>query len=103
MVTNSLDQPVYSGDLPEIAGMPNHGREKLNWNKIVEYALRFKIQALIQRLGYLADLLELPIETTLRDSLLDGIGASTPYLGRSSKWGTGGDYDAVWHIVDNVL
>jgi len=101
-VVDSLDQPAYSGDLPEIAGMLTRGREKLNWKKLVEYALRFEIQALIQRLGYLADLLELPLETILRESLLDRIGASTPYLGRSSQWGTGGEYDAVWHIVDNV-
>ena len=101
-VVDSLDHPAYSGDLPEIASMLNRGRRKLNWKKIVDYAIRFEIQTLIQRLGYLVDLLELPIETSHRNRLLDRIGDSTPYLGRSSQWGTGGKYNNIWHIVDNI-
>jgi predicted transcriptional regulator of viral defense system len=56
----------------------------------------------VQRLGYLVDLLELPLRAPDRTQLLDAIGKSTPYLGRPSQWGTGGEYDATWHIVDNV-
>jgi len=64
--------------------------------------LDFESSALIQRLGYLADLLHLPLPAQTRDRLLAGVGKSTPYLGRPGQWGTGGTYDATWRIVDNV-
>jgi len=101
-IVDSLDQPVYAGDMPEIAAMLWRGRSQLDWHRLAEYALRVGSKALVQRLGYLADLLHLPWEAPARDRLLSGVGQSTPYLGRPSRWGTGGDYDATWHIVDNV-
>jgi predicted transcriptional regulator of viral defense system len=69
---------------------------------LVDYALRFESQALVHRLGYLADLLDVPLGSSARDRLLKGVGKSTPYLGRTSQWGTGGDYDATWRVVDNI-
>jgi len=101
-IVDSLDRPAYAGDIPEIAAMLWRGRSQLDWNRLAEYALRVKSQALVQRLGYLADLLSLPVGTPVRDRLLSGVGKSTPYLGRSGRWGTGGEYDATWRIVDNV-
>jgi predicted transcriptional regulator of viral defense system len=101
-VVDGLDRPEYAGDIPEIAGMLQRGQGRLDWEKLAEYGLRFESQALIQRLGYLFDLLRLPVTEPARDLLLAGIGKSTPYLGRPGKWGTGGEYDATWRIVDNV-
>jgi predicted transcriptional regulator of viral defense system len=69
---------------------------------VTQYALRFRSQALVQRLGYLADLLQLPLESPTREGLRAGVGQSTAYLGRLGQWGTGGSYDADWRIVDNV-
>ncbi|MFZ5915460.1 MAG: type IV toxin-antitoxin system AbiEi family antitoxin domain-containing protein [Chloroflexota bacterium] len=101
-VIDALDRPEYAGDLPEIAGMLQRGRGRLRWETLADYALRFESSALIQRLGYLADLLHLPLPAQTRDRLLAGVGKSTPYLGRPGQWGTGGTYDATWRIVDNV-
>ncbi|MBC8508190.1 MAG: hypothetical protein H8D34_25295 [Chloroflexi bacterium] len=99
---DALDRPEYAGDVPEIAAMLWRGQRQFDWVRLVDYALRVESQALVQRLGYLADLLDISLETTIRDRLLASIGKSTPYLGRISLWGTGGDYDAVWHVMDNV-
>jgi len=101
-VVDALDRPAYAGDVPEIAAMLRRGRGQLDWNRLADYALRVRSQALVQRLGYLADFLQLPFETLARDRLLSGVGKSTPYLGRPGRWGTGGEYDALWRIVDNV-
>jgi predicted transcriptional regulator of viral defense system len=57
---------------------------------------------LIQRLGYLLDLLQLPLADEARGTLAAGVGKSTPYLGRRAKWGIGGEYDSTWRIVDNI-
>jgi predicted transcriptional regulator of viral defense system len=101
-VVDALDRPQYAGDVPEIAGMLRRGRGQLDWSRLADYALRFRSQALVQRLGYLADLLDVRLGTGVRDQFLAGVGKSTSYLGRTGEWGTGGDYDATWRIVDNV-
>ena len=56
------------------------GRSQLDWNRLADYALRVRSQALVQRLGYLADAIGQPVETSVRDRLLAGIGKNTPYL-----------------------
>jgi predicted transcriptional regulator of viral defense system len=101
-VVDALDRPEYAGDVPEIAAMMQRGQGQLDWSRLAEYALRLRSQALVQRLGYLADLLDVRMEPDVRGRLLAGVGKSTTYLGRTSRWGTGGDYDANWRIVDNV-
>jgi predicted transcriptional regulator of viral defense system len=101
-IVDSLDRPAYSGDVPEIAAMLWRGQGQLDWERLSDYALRVKSQALVQRLGRLADRLRLSLPTAARERLLSGVGKSTPYLGRPKRWKTGGEYDAVWRIVDNV-
>jgi predicted transcriptional regulator of viral defense system len=101
-IVDSLDRPAYAGDIPEIAAMLWRGKGRLDWSRLANDAIQVKSQALVQRLGYLADLLHLPLETPVRDRLLTSIGKSTSYLGRPSRWETGGEYDATWRIVDNV-
>lgn len=101
-VVDALERPEYAGDIPEIAGMLRRGQGRLDWDKLAQYALRFESQALVQRLGYLMDLLRLPVPEQTRGLLLADVGSSTPYLGRTGRWGTGGAYDSTWRIVDNV-
>jgi len=101
-VIDALDRPEYAGDIPEIAGMLQRGQGRLSWDKLADYGLRFESQALVQRLGYLVDLLRLPVPEQARDLLLTNVGKSTPYLGRLGHWGTGGEYNSTWRIVDNV-
>ena len=101
-VTDSFDRPGYAGDVPEVAAMLWRGQGRLDWGRLADYALRVRSQALVQRLGYLADALQLPLKGPARTRLLDTVGRSTPYLGRTGRWGTGGEYDATWHVVDNV-
>jgi len=101
-VVDALDRPAYAGDIPEIAAMLRRGQGQLDWDQLADYALRVESQALVQRLGYLADLLNVPLGTSARGRLLAGVGKSTPYLGRLTQWGTGGEYDAAWHVIDNV-
>lgn len=102
VLVDALDRPAYAGDVPEIAAMLWQGKGQLDWDRLSDYALRIRSQALVQRLGYLADRLQIPLERPVRDRLLARVGKSTPYLGRPGRWGTGGDYDATWCIVDNV-
>jgi len=101
-VVDCLDRPGYAGELPGIAAMLWRGKSQLNWELVADYVLRFRSYSLAQRLGYLLDVLGLPVSAEVRDRILSGTGDSTRYLGRRGRWGTGGQYNATWRIVDNV-
>lgn len=101
-IVDALDQPDYAGDMPEIVAMLWRGQGRLDWERLVDDALRMRSQALVQRLGYLSQLLDLPLPDAASARLLATIGQSTSYLGRPGRWGTGGAYHAGWRIVDNV-
>lgn len=101
-ILDSLDRPTYAGGIPEVAAMLVHGKGKLNWQRLVDHAVRFKSHALVQRLGYICDVLELPVDTTARETLLALVGNATSYLGQIEQWKTGGEYNATWQIVDNL-
>jgi predicted transcriptional regulator of viral defense system len=102
-VLDSLDHPPYAGDIPEVAGMLWRGKNNLDWKKMVEYAIRFQSRALIQRLGYLLDNVKIPIPIEIRSLLSEKVVADGKcYLGQPGRWGTGGNYNSTWLVVDNV-
>ena len=105
-VLDALDRPNYAGGLPEVAGMVlktvARGRSQLNWDKLVDDALRFKSPALVQRLGHLCDVLAVPWSAAAREQLRAQVGRGKFYLGQTSRWGTGGRYDAAWQVVGNI-
>jgi predicted transcriptional regulator of viral defense system len=102
-ILDSLDRPGYAGDIPEVAGMIQRGKSTLNWHKLMDYAAHFESRALLQRLGYLFDLLNIPVDVEARNSLLDKADGNTKcYLGLPGRWHTGGKYNSTWRVVDNI-
>lgn len=101
-ILDCLDRPQYAGDIPEAAAMLWRGKGRLEWLCLADYALRFHSQSLLQRLGYLTDLLSLPVGDEARKHLLGGVGKNTCYLGQPGRWGRGGEYNATWRVVDNI-
>jgi predicted transcriptional regulator of viral defense system len=101
-ILDSLHRPIYSGDIPEIATMIWRGRNSFRWDRLVDFALRFKSQSLIQRTGYLVELLSIPASESFRSDLLTSMGNNTCYLGQPSRWGKGGEYIQKWKVVDNI-
>jgi predicted transcriptional regulator of viral defense system len=101
-ILDSLHRPIYIGDIPEIASMLWRGRNSLHWDHLGEFARFFKSQSLIQRLGYLIDLLAIPVSATFRDKLLASIGNNICYLGQISRWEKGGKFQQSWKVIDNI-
>lgn len=102
-VLDSLDQPGYAGDIPEVAGMLRLGKSRLDWRTLTAYAVRFQSRSLLQRLGYLADLLGVGIAPEARETLLAAASGKTKcYLGQPGRWNLGGEYDSTWRVVDNI-
>ena len=101
-IVDCLDRPAYAGGVPEIAAMLWRGKNRLDWNQLVGHAVRFKSRSLIQRLGYLVDALQLPIDTSTRNLLVGTVSGSLCYLGRRSQWEVDGEYNSTWRVVDNI-
>lgn len=102
-ILDSLDQPAYAGDIPEIAGMLRAGRSRLEWERLIEYAVHFRSKSLLQRLGYLIDQLALPIDMKIRNDLLVAAAGNTKcYLGQLKRWQKGGEYNATWRVINNI-
>jgi len=101
-MVDCLDRPTHAGGMPEVAAMMARGRHRLNWTVVSEYALRFGIQSLVQRLGYLADVLDIHLPQEDRARLLGAVGKSYTYLGQTARWGTGGKHVPVWQLVVNI-
>lgn len=101
-VVDSLDRMAYAGGIVEVARIVHSGRDRVDLEKLADYALRMGSKALVQRLGYLLESLGDCLPAWLEDKLLTGIGKSKTYLGPASRWRTGGDYDSKWQVVVNV-
>jgi len=101
-VLDCLFRPEISGDIPEVAAMLWQGKKRFDWQKLVDYALRFQSQSLIQRLGFLLDELNIGIPSTDREHLLQRVDQNYCYLGIRGKWGTGGKQNATWQVIQNV-
>jgi predicted transcriptional regulator of viral defense system len=102
-ILDSLDHPAQAGDIPEIASMIWRGKNRLDWQKMFEYVIRFQSRALVQRFGYLLDAINIPVNIEIRNSLLEKANANGKcYLGQPGRWGKGGDYSSTWKVVDNI-
>jgi predicted transcriptional regulator of viral defense system len=62
-----LFRPEYAGGIVEIAKAIEASRNKIDFNKLLTYVIRFKSQAVIKRLGFLLELFE--INTSIIDDL----------------------------------
>jgi len=109
-IVDSVDKVTYAGGIAEVAKVIHSARNKLvhggedglELTRLVDYALRMRSQALIARLGYLLETLEVPLPTQQQKKLLSGITKSETYLGSLRRWGKEGCYNKKWQIVINV-
>lgn len=57
-----LFKPDYAGGIVEIGRAIHSSKDKIKYNKLFEYVQRFKSQAVIKRLGFLLEILEIDTE-----------------------------------------
>jgi len=62
-----LFKPQYAGGITEITKAIHKSKDKIDFNKLLDYTKRFNSQAVIKRLGFLLELLE--IENPVIDKL----------------------------------
>lgn len=103
-IVDCLYSPEKSGGILEVARIVARGARQTSSSKLVDYAIRMDNRALVQRLGYLADTLDVKLAKSARDQLLkyasqDG---GHSFLGSTKVFGTKVNYCRTWRITDNV-
>jgi len=58
-IVDCLFKPNYSGGIVEVARAIHSAQNKVDFDKLLEYTQRFKSQAVIKRLGFLIEMLEI--------------------------------------------
>jgi predicted transcriptional regulator of viral defense system len=101
-ILDCLYRPQYAGGIPDVAVLLRRGQMNVQWERLVDYAPRFQSSPLIQRLGYLCEILKVPLAESLREKLLSRIGQGNTYLGSWHQWSKGGDFNSTWRVVDNI-
>lgn len=100
---DAMDRPQLAGGLPEVSRIVAKAAERVSWPKVLDHAKRWNESALVQRLGYLLDLHEVPISGSVRKSLIALVSPdSKVHLGTRKEWGASGRLIRPWGIIENV-
>jgi len=93
-----LFKPDYAGGIVEVARAIYTSKDKIKFNKLLEYAEKFKSQAVIKRLGFLLETLE--IETDIIPKLNKLKTAS--YVLLDTELPKSGKMNSRWSIQQNL-
>lgn len=97
-IVDCLFKPDYAGGIVEVARAIYSTKEKLDYNKLLEYAIKFNSQAVVKRLGYLLELFE--IETVITEELQKLKTAS--YIVLDTELPKTGKRNSRWSIQQNL-
>ena len=97
-IIDCLFKPDYAGGIVEVARAIYRTKEKLNYSKLLEYAIKFDSQAVIKRLGYILELFE--IETHIIQELQKLKTAS--YVVLDTELPKTGKRNSRWSIQQNL-
>jgi predicted transcriptional regulator of viral defense system len=100
---DAVDRPQLAGGLPEVSRIVTRATPGISWRALLDHAKRWNESALVQRLGYLLDLHEVPISGAVRKGLLALVSPSSNiHLGARAEWGASGRLIQPWGIIENV-
>ena len=97
-IVDCLFKPDYAGGIVEIAKAIHETRDKINFKKLLDYTKKFKSQAVIKRLGFLLEILE--IDNEIVQDLLNMKTAS--YVKLDTELPKSGKMISRWSIQQNL-
>ena len=105
-IVDSIHRPNFSGGMPEIVQVIVRSSGKIDQSRMVRFGISMRSKSLVQRLGYLLEILSteglLSFDSRLRSRLEDSIGSSPVHLGSVAKYGSKGHYNSAWRIYRNI-
>jgi len=104
-VVDSFDKPHYVGGIEQLGRIIWRGFRKIDQEKLVDYAIRMKSHALVQRLGFIIDFLTREgliksMSSDLKKLLLDSVGKAPIYL--DPRRPRRGSFSKEWRVICNV-
>lgn len=97
-IIDCLFKPDYSGGIVEIAKAIHMSKDKIKFNQLLDYAKKFNSQAVIKRLGFLLDVLD--INTNIVEQLQNLKTAS--YVVLDTELPKAGKLISKWSIRQNI-
>jgi predicted transcriptional regulator of viral defense system len=93
-----LFQPDYAGGIVEITNALSASKEKINYERLLDYAIKFDSQAVIKRLGFLLEKLDIhsPIIEELQQIKTASYAVLDTELPKEGKW------ISRWSILQNL-
>jgi len=102
-LVDCIDRPELCGGSTELTRIVYGGRSEVDLSKLIAAALAVKSAALLQRLGFLLDLVEWPLTAAQRSQLRAAIPSSRRItLGRARRLAGDIGYVADWGILVNA-
>jgi predicted transcriptional regulator of viral defense system len=102
-VLDVLDRPRYAGGIGEVSRIVGRALPKLAPDRLLEMLEGWGESALVQRLGFFADLHGVELQPGVRAALERLVRpGSKVLLGQRRRWGTTGTLARPWNIVENV-
>lgn len=106
-IIDCLFKPDYAGGIVEIAKAIHISKEKIDFEKLLDYVVKFKSQAVIKRLGFLLEVLEIPGYTSKvqkNDKIIDALlqMKSASYVVLDTELPKRGKRISRWSIQQNL-
>ncbi len=88
-IVDGLDHPEYCGGIEEVAKCLWNAKDDISFEKIIDYSRKIQNSTVIKRLGYLIDVLEIEVPSSLHHQMHDLVGSGysllNPYSTRNKK------------------
>ncbi|GBU08674.1 hypothetical protein AwDysgo_20050 [Bacteroidales bacterium] len=97
-IIDSLFKPDYAEGIVEVAKAIYMAKDKIKFQQLFDYAVRFKSQAVIKRLGYLLELLEIQTDITARLQEL----RTKAVVPMDTELPNAGTISTRWSILQNI-
>ena len=79
-IVDALDHPERCGGIEEVAKCLWNAKDDVSFEEIATYAKKIKNSTVIERLGYLIDVLEIDVPSDLYEQMRDSIGSGRSWL-----------------------
>jgi predicted transcriptional regulator of viral defense system len=97
-IIDCLFKPHYAGGIVEIARALDSAKDKINFTTLLDYTKRFKSQAVVKRLGFLLELLE------INDDIIEALQKlkTSSYILLDTELPKSGKMTSRWRIQQNL-
>lgn len=94
-IVDCLDKPKYCGGIGETTKALFFAKEEIDFEKLTNYAIKIGNNAVIKRLGFILDFLDLDSKN-LQSKISDSYSILDPTKGKTGR------YDSKWKLLVNV-